>query len=331
MAQVAVAMTDELSPEEVAMIDGQGEGQSVEKETVQPEAKESPVEVKVPEAKTEPADDSGEEIENVPNKGRFVRHGAFHAEREKRKALEKQLTEAQERWARGDERLALLNEALSKPQTAQEKAADPKPDPEQDPFGYMKWQDRQIEALRGEFTKTAQQTTQVTSDMQLRSAYQADAATFAQKTPDFMAAYQFLLQSRDKELELLGHTDPATRQKLIQDEERDLASRSLQARQSAAERIYTLAKARGYATAAPATPALLLAATPAPVNTAAKTASQEIDRINNAQAASKSLSNVGGSAGEALSLEALADMPEDKFAEIVSKMSRPERQRLFGG
>ena len=49
------------------------------------------------------------------NRGRFVRHGAFHKEREARKAAQRDLAALQERFARGDERLRILSEAMQKP------------------------------------------------------------------------------------------------------------------------------------------------------------------------------------------------------------------------
>ncbi len=75
-------------------------------------------------------------------RGKFVRHGAFHQERERRKAVEKERDELRERFARGDERLRLLTEAMQRAPApaapaAPETPAEPpkKIDPNEDIFG----------------------------------------------------------------------------------------------------------------------------------------------------------------------------------------------------
>ncbi|MGC5779489.1 hypothetical protein [Methylobacterium sp. NFXW15] len=71
-----------------------------------------------PAAPGEVVDPEAEEGSVDENKGKFVRHGAFHQERERRKAVEKELAEFRERYARGDERLRLLTEAMQRPTCA---------------------------------------------------------------------------------------------------------------------------------------------------------------------------------------------------------------------
>src|SRR5690606_37012108 len=68
---------------------------------------------------------------------RTVPHGAFHEERERRKAAENELTQIRERTARLEERWKMmLQRAQLQPQ--HQKEAEP-PDPETDIFGYARW------------------------------------------------------------------------------------------------------------------------------------------------------------------------------------------------
>src|SRR5438552_730179 len=119
----------------------------------------------------------------------------------------------------------------------------------------------------------------------LNPAYLADAQAFVERNPDFIAGYRHLQHSRDQELALAGHDDPAIRLEIIKAEERDIVIRALHGGASPAERIYALAKARGY-------------------RGEAGRSAERIETIQRGQAAAKSLSSVGGTSGEALTAEA---------------------------
>src|SRR5437879_2392713 len=65
-----------------------------------------------------------------------------------------ELAAEREKWARLDERMRVFREAAESPDPA---AAQPqprqKPDREADPFGYMAWQEEQLEGLRSELNQ----------------------------------------------------------------------------------------------------------------------------------------------------------------------------------
>lgn len=333
-ASLAAGFADELTPDEQTILNG-GTPPETPPSGDTP-APEKPAQAADSQAKPETPDlskdDDEEESLEVENKGRFVRHGAFHAERQRRKALEKQLSEFQEKYARGDERLRLLTEALSQPKPQDQPQQPPEPpDPEKDIFAFLKWQSEQINALNNRISDTGKVVQESTAETQLKTAYVNDVRAFVGTNQDFGDAYQFLLQGRDAELQAMGITDQNERAKLIQDEEKWLVQRALQAQASPAARIYELAKARGYkkAEAPPAN------GQQPPVNGAAppaNSAAEKIATIAKAKPATQSLSNVGGSPGvDALTMEALASMSEEEYTAIRSKLSPAKFAQIMAG
>jgi hypothetical protein len=302
------------------------------------------------------------------NPGRYVRHGAFHEERERRKTVERELqaerearTKEQIERAKVAERLDLLNAALAPQPKAEDKPA-PAPDPEQDIFGYAKWQgerlaalERQLGEVNGQVGKVREQSAQERSEAGLRQAYVTDAQRFSAATPDFGAAYVHLLQTRDQELAHIGHADPQKRAAMIAAEEREIVAAALQAGVSPSERIYGLAKLRGYAPAAVPAQATGGAApaagngngaasaaaggngaaanggaAPTASAAAAPSVTDEIARIKAGTETSKSLSQAGGSPG-GLTLEALASMSQDEFDGWMAKASKAQIRAVMGG
>lgn len=333
--------------------DGLGDSAPAVDKPAEPAAKTAeppPADDKPPDGGEEEFDDRGE----PKNKGKWVRHGALHAERERRKQTEVRLRESEEARTRYDERLKLINEALAPRQEAIPE--DVPPDPEADIFGYAKWQGRKMERLQAaldETTKGVVETRQTMAERdaerQLHSNYQNDAVQFIRTTPDFVSAYQHLVRSRDAELQAWGETDPQKRQAIIWGEERELVQRSHGSNTSAAARIYELAKLRGYQLAPPvaAAPAAVPAAPPAaasppaapgtalgaPAPAAAKPApnvTDEINRIKAGQGAAMSLSNAGGSPGDTLTPEHLANMPQDEFAALLARLPKSRQRELLG-
>ncbi len=262
-------------------------------------------------------DDNGEPI----NKGQWVRHGALHAERERRKGFERQAAELREKFTRADERLALLNEALKQPEQAT--TAQTQPDPETDIFGYVKWQAEQIKALNERIEATGKRTEAQTADIQLRDAYRADAQRFTAEKPEFTEAYRYLMESRDKELASFGIADPQARAAQILEEEKALAQHALRSGRSPAAAVFEMAAIRGFQTKA-ADPA-------APLQNAIAKTSAEIDRLARGAQASRSLSAAGGSAAQELSTEAVANMSEQEFNALIRRVSPEKMRALMGG
>lgn len=313
-------------------------------------AKPDPAKPDVLDPDEEPLGDDG----RPRNPGRFIRFGAFDKERQARRALEADLkaerearSKEQVERARVAERLDLLNQALTAPATTDPAKAEPAepPDPEKDIFGYVRWQDQRMAEMQKRFEETAkqgqerhQQTAAQLQEAGIRGAYVNDAQRFATTNPDFGAAYQHLLQSRDQELAHVGVSDPKRRAALIAAEERDIVEGALRDGVSPAQRIYGLAKLRGHVV--PAAPAPTEATPPTPTaavnngtatnGAVAPSVSDEIARIKAGADASKSLSTAGSSPS-GLTVEALASMPQDEFDAWLAKASKAQVKAVMGG
>ena len=267
----------------------------------------------------DPEADAGSPDEN---KGKFVRHGAFHQERERRKAVEKELNDLREKYARGDERLKLLNEAMQARPAA---AAQPEtplapPSPDEDIFGYAKHLEKQIEELKNGFTQETTRQRQEREVGEVIRDYQSDLNRFASAEPTFADAFRHVMQSRTAEYAALGVPEAQIQQALQQDEFQ-IALEARKAGVSPAERIFQIAKARGFAPKA---------AEPAPAAVPAETPAQKVERVAAGQAGpGKSLSAAGGAPAGEVTFEMLAAMSEKDFEAFATK--NPDKlARLMG-
>lgn len=294
-----------------------------------------------------------------PRKAR-VSLGKYLRTEERAKKLETELTTERERVARFDERMKILSEALSTPKGEKPEAAvndDPEPDKEADIYGHNAWLSRQLAKTNERLNQFQQGTQAQQADASIADAYQSDAQSFMAKEPNFGAAYKHLMQSRGIEMAMYWFgkdvTDPEvrlTQQEVAQinagvvAEEKQLAAAALRAGQSPAQRIFAMAKARGYRPAAPAAAPAANGAAPAGGRPTASAqppvaavlapkvnVKDEIDRIKNGQDAAVSLSTGGGAPANRLTPAKLADMPQDQFNELMENMSPEEFQRLVEG
>jgi hypothetical protein len=256
------------------------------------------------------------------------------AEKTARETAAKQLSELQERFARGDERLKLLTEALA-PQPEQVKDEDPEPDATQDIFAHNAWLRRQLGKVQESVAQTRETLSERSQADTLKNEYQADALSFSRETPDFGAAYTHLLNTRGAMLEAQGYDGNQIRQILF-NEEKQLVERAKATGKRPAAMVYALAQQLGYRKADPAP--VVAAATAAPAadikpngngHTEAKpSVTEEIARIKAGQEAGKSLSGAGGAANE-LSKESLAAMSDAEFEAFYAK-SRGKVEQLLG-
>lgn len=337
---------DVLSAEEQKYFETRGASEELPLEQPKPDAgKDKPVEAKKPEAgKPEDAkakaDEGDEELEfdesgKPKNAGRWVRHGALHAEREQRKAAvqraeakERELAEERQRFARLDERLSLLSKAM---QPVEEQKGPP--DPKEDIFGAVQWVQEQIKGLGGKIEETVKGVTLTREEQQMIGEYKRDVQAFVQQTPDFPQAYNHLFTMRDAQYAAMGVEDPQERARLIEAEEKEIAGNALKSKKSASRIIYDLAKASGYQPRPVADENdtgkdVKVTENGKAVDTAA--AEKKIEAIEKASNAGKSLSQAGGTAAE-LSLAALDAMSEEEFAATVAKMPKSKQREYLGG
>lgn len=375
---------DELSPEELAYMESGGRTELPVKAPETPAATDPTPAVestpaadasKVQSAGTEPAkevassDDDDDEIDEGqyvrdaqgrlrdPKTNRFVKMVPIHAvhkAREKHKTTKAELDKLRIDMARGEERLAILNEAFNgnkgQPGTetpSAKKTEEPNPfeeatiDHNQDFVGAFDQMNRRNAWLQKQLQSSQQKTEQFEAQTQQRDAmsmlrhnYQTDVQSFRQATPDFMDAYTHLVKGRLAELEIQGVRDPAKRKAIVESEETHIVATAMQNNQSPAQVIYGIAKARGYVAkpATPATPTTPAANAASPATPPTTTpAAEKLRQIQNGQNAAATLSNVGGQAAPSLTMETLARMNEEEFNAAVDGMTTKQLERMLGG
>lgn len=266
-----------------------------------------------------------------------------------------------ESMARADERMKIINDALTPPPVAAkaEGEEDPEPDAEKDVFAWIAWSKRDRARTNDRLTEIQSGRQAETQDAQLANTYTDDARSFASTEPNFVPAYQFLMANRTYELaqyffgkdlqepgvQLLP-AEVAKIKTTIGNEEKQLVSEAVKAEKSPAARIFALAKARGFrppgagnSAAKPngaAKPAGNGAAAAAPGSlaegggAAASRVEDEIARIREGSESSRSLSHGGGAPPSPMTPEKLANMPQDEFDRFVDSLSPAQERAMFG-
>lgn len=257
--------------------------------------------------------------------GKFVPHAALHKERERRKAIEQENLTYREKVARVEERLAVLNEVMAavdgkRAAEGEVSKPDTPPNPEEDIFAYVKYLEQRVNKTDEERQSFAKQTQERQAREQLTAMYRQDALRFAEQAKDFGQAYSYLQKSKTEELTALGFS-PQEIQRQLEHEELTAVTRALQARRSPAEAVYQAAKARGWRGEEAAT------AAPVPQQNGA----QKLQTIERAKQTQRTLSGAGGSSGEGLTAEALANMSDDEFAAVAAKMGKSKMRPFLGG
>ncbi|WP_457104343.1 hypothetical protein [Methylobacterium sp. P5_C11] len=330
---------DAFTPEEQAAFEAyeRGEETPASDGLTPPAAEPAPAAAEPPVAEPE-AGEEGAKLEGAPEnqprdeKGKFVPHGALHEERERRKAVEKERDELRERFARGDERLRILSEAMQRPAAPITPTAAPEPvkvpDPAEDIFGYAKHLEQQIEALRTGQTQLTESQKKAEEDRRVEAErgeiigfYQQDLRAAIASDATVSDAYEHLFSGRVAELTLFGMDQKAAIE-AVREEEFNLAQTARQRGQSPAAMIAQLAKSRGFAPKAPE---------PAPAAAPAENAADKAARVAAGQAGpGRSLSAAGGQPASEITIETLSSMSEADFEKLLA--SNPARVRaLMGG
>ncbi len=260
------------------------------------------------------------------DKGRFVPHGALHAEREEHKKTKAVLEEVQRNQAILNDRWNTLL-ATGKPQQEEVKDETP-PDPSVDIIAYMQWQAKQTNQINEKMAseeRQRQETAQYQQQEQvIWSAWDNSVSQAKASIPDFDQAAVFLSQLRDNQLQAFTNIDPTfsnpqARVAQINAELRQIIIQAKQAGQDPATAVYQIAQGYGYTAANTLNPQ-----------------QQTIDKINKideAQRGSKTLTASNGTnTGDPLSADALAAMPVKEFEAWLKDPANERRfNTLMGG
>lgn len=235
---------------------------------------------------------------------------ALHEERTRRRELDRKARDLETQLAELKGKFSIV-ERLNP--TKEEKV----PTVEEDIFGVVKNTTTDVAKIKEVLAKQDEEAKARKAEDELITAYRADAAQFRSKQADFDAAYNHLMQSRVAELQAMGYTSPQMLQQALLADERAIAEMALKDGQSPSERIYELAKLRGYAVKAE--------------KAAEKPAAEKIAELEKAQAANKSLAGTGGGTGETeMTAEQLIKMPMAEF-EAWCEKNPAKARRMLGG
>lgn len=294
--------------------------------------------------------------------GKFVPLKALHRERDKAKTLNEENAKLREMTARAEERLAVLNEFLTKsaepeaPAATEEALTPPMlpedfVDPEVDIFKFSqqikefaKKQSDYIKKLEEKVAGTETQTRAQIEELATAQMLYRDVQSFAAKQPDLPKAYEYARKQRDNILQALGFKDPAERAKQIEREEKILQQDAVRNKRSYAETLYNLAQAYGYVPASAAAAAITAPAAPAPAAaqpapapaappaTSPEAAAKVQAIANGQQMAGGTLSGHGGSGGGDITVARLAQMSEAEFLDLAAKLGgKGQMDRYFRG
>jgi hypothetical protein len=302
-------------------------------------------------AEAEEPDDDDDEDEDGSRASKFVPHGQFHKERTRRHNAEKESAELKLKFAKAEERLAILNELIQSGGSRQEEHGQPAQngkangngqaksawdepdiDPEEDFSGALSQLRRRQQEDREARNQWQQKTEERAKDSEQSTAYVRDAVAYAKQNPAFAHAYRHLMQTYHHELEAFGMTDREQRNQHIRNEEKKLAQFALENRQSPAAVIMQLAEARGFKFQPPQEEHHEEDDGEAPsLAKAAKEVKGKVETIKKAQKSTASLSNAGGGAKNGLTMESILAMNDDEFFEKVHKLPVSKRKKLLAG
>jgi hypothetical protein len=243
---------------------------------------------------------SSEELQHGSRQQRTVPYGALAEERARRKELQRELQSAIESQRKLQGRLDSLH-GLARQRGASEGDAGGQADPEQE-------DDRQD-------TSKGSPLSDVEAGAQFRTQLMNSVRDVMRERPDFLAAYQHARQARVSELRALGYA-PQEALAITFDNEAELIESAYASGRNPAQVIYDYAQRHGYRGGPPGGTAPR-AGGAAPHSASAMTEAEKVALAARGQAASKSLSNAGGGSTGTLTLEALAGMSDEEFAEAT--------------
>lgn len=259
--------------------------------------------------------ETGEEGQERDEKGRFVPHGAFHAERERRKEIEGRLNDVLQKQAVLEERW----KSIQKPTDEAKADEDPEPDPNKDIFAHNAWLKRQFERERqaNEEWRQGQQKTQEQQrqDTQIATSWAQSVQKFQQEQPAFPQAAQYLVDMRSQQLAAFGYSE-AQINEAINTEVKNATAWAMQQGKSPAEVVFAYAQASGFKPQEK---------TQEPAKTT--DLPDQLKKVELAQRSARTIASGGGKTNaDPESPEAIASMSQ---AEFEAWYSKPENARRF--
>lgn len=235
---------------------------------------------------------------------RTVPYGALAEERARRKELQRELQSAAEAQQRLQGRLDLLHEL------AQQHAVPAAENGNEALPGHTHDARPEMPPEAVPVTGAEQQ-----AEAAFRTQLMHSVRDVVRERPDFLAAYQHARQSRVSELVALGYA-PHEALDITFDNELEIIRNAYSNGRNPAHVIYDYAQRHGYR-GEPSTRSAQGAAATAPARGGALSEAEKVALAARGQATAKSLSMAGGGSTGTLTLEALAGMSDEEFAEAT--------------
>lgn len=277
------------------------------------EAQQPEEQPEAPELEAEAVEAEGEEKPQEKPDQRMVPYAALREARDKKAATDRELEKLNGRFE------ALVNH-LNQPAPQPEKPAadeDPEPSPEEDAYGHITWQMRQI---RKEQAKLAEGYQSQQTDAQRRAQLQQinrvaseSVKRFSADVPDYADAYQHYRQQRGAQFQLQGYNAQQAQQAL-NNEELQMIVKAGNLGRDPAELVYEWAKTYGYQPRQ------------------AEAAAGDDQPAKLPKPAPKSVSGMPGKpvAKKATATD-IAKMSDQDFAAYMSKLTPAEKKAVLGG
>lgn len=237
-----------------------------EKAEVKPEAKA--------EAKPEIKEDKVEKV---------VPLAALHEERQKRKELQQQMQQDRERILRMEQVFQRMQQ----------------PEKETDPVKQLSEKTEKLEQKLTEQERGQEYQRYIQS---LVTKYQASAEAFSKEQPDFGNAYKFLISQRQEEYVAAGYTREQAKQ-FVEQDEIAIVDKAYKDEVNPGERIYNIAKSRGYQKEVPK-----------------EKEEKTVEQIEKGLQANKTLSNASGKTQTTMTLESLLELEGAEFDKAWEKL-----------
>lgn len=178
----------------------------------------------------------------------------------------------------------------------------PPPNYEENPLEALRYENQKLsqrtEDMDRYLAQRAQAEQQQQAQMQFISKFHKSADAYKQENPEFQEAYQHLIKGRKAEYAAAGYEGEELTYMLLQ-EEAGIVAKAYNDGVNPAERLFNLAKARGYQSA--------------PTKEVNNAADEKLKNIESGVNASRSLSNAGSKINDGkMTIEKLADIKDQK-------------------
>lgn len=224
---------------------------------------------------------------------------AMHEERERRKEAQQQLSDIKAE----NERLRTTVEKAM--EHASQKPKETAPDFDEDPIAALKYENNKIkeelENSRLDREARKNQEEHNSNYQKFVNDYRRSSDEFAKTNPDFTDAYKHLTKARFDEHVAAGFT-PEQANQMLHEDETAIVAQAFNQRVNPAERIYALAKLRGYQNNS---------------NINKQNSNQtKMDQMEKGMRNSKSVNDGGSHIDDSISIEAVAAMSDSDFEKV---------------